>query len=170
MNCNSAAPPHPHIVICQLFSVLYHPTFHLTQAYSSPLLLHWFSSPLPLVFILLPSWQLLLLDFPLSLVFASFTSGHTHAWTGWFTLHPGKTTHTYIGHRLYIYDIDPCGVSLTSTMTKGDPTIGSKYLFTPNTAVPVIKKRSGNRLAWSSLKTHTVTHTAQTLYFVYLPA
>lgn len=24
--------------------------------------------------------------------FAAFTSGHTHSWTGWFTLHPGRHT------------------------------------------------------------------------------
>lgn len=76
------------------------------------------------------SWFLLLLAFPLSLVLASFTSGPTHPWTGWFTLRP-RTPH-------------PCGMSLrggeTSTLMLWEFSSAMRSLCNPNIAIHAIKK------------------------------
>lgn len=89
--CTTPLPAHTE-VNCQLISSTVPSSSNVMQAYSSPLLLSMFCFSSMFVFALLPSRSLLLLDFPLSLVFAAFTSGHTHSWTGWFTLHPGRGT------------------------------------------------------------------------------
>lgn len=66
------------------------------QAYSSPLLRHWFSSSYFLVFHPPPtSAGLPLLDFPLSLVFASITSSHTPPGQDGSHYTPGRHIHVH---------------------------------------------------------------------------
>lgn len=66
--CTTPLPAHTE-VNCQLISITVPSSSGVMHAYSSPLLLHMFCFPPCLFFALLPPRSLLLLDFPLSLVF-----------------------------------------------------------------------------------------------------